>query len=239
MKHFINKQSLRQIKLIALLVVCLFPISSNAQRDTFALYKMGEVGRVDGLSYGTCYSLLLFTDSTFTYSAHVGMQISTSYGVVASGTWTKKDDLFTFTDSSKQQGEIVYNTCTTDPGQKNLRLRFNFGESLMCFDLPPVIIYNQGSVRFAELIPEELPRGEKASKLEKYVPSFSAFVKLDLNSCDSLKIFGTTVIPGEPTCNFFGFSCRPPFRLNLIQIGDDLQVIENIKDSNYIFEKVR
>jgi hypothetical protein len=186
-----NKSSrfFRSLPLVGILV-CSF--SAKAQRDTFALYEMGEVGRVDGLWYGTCHTLLLYTDSTFVYSGHTAMQISTSKGVIASGTWTKKNYLYTFTDLSQQNGSIQFNSCVYDDEEKDLILRFNFGHTLTCFDLPLVQIYSNGFERVVEAKTEALSLSEEEAKLKKHVPSFSAFIEVDLGSCDSLKMFGIT-----------------------------------------------
>ena len=227
----------RSMRITALIVLCHFAIESYAQRDTFALYEMGEVGRIDGLSYGSHHSLLLFTDSTFTYSVYWAAQISTGLELLASGTWTKNKELFTFTDTLQRMGEVSYNSCTVNPERKNLFLRFNIGQLLTCFNLPPVTIYCQGSVRVIHLQVKEDERNEPASQLEKYVPYFYAETETDLACCDSLQLLGMTIIPGEPGCNQFGFSVKPPFMLNLEQRGDDLGVPAGTDNAPYIFYK--
>lgn len=212
---------------------------SQAKPDTLALYEIGEVRRIEGLSYGNRHSLVLYTDSTFTYSVLAAGQISVMYDVFATGRWTQKDDLFTFTDTSLQKPEFYYNSCTADPERKNLRLIFNFGRYFTCFDLPPLTVYYKDSVVVSQLQIGEQSRGEKEAQIKKYVPYLRAELELSFISCDSINMFGITVVPGEPTCNQFGFSCNPPFVLNLVQQGTDLKVIEHLEGVDYIFERVR
>jgi hypothetical protein len=209
----------------------------SAQRDTLARYQMGEVERINGLSYGSRHILVLFTDSTFSYSTKKAMQISTSEEEAATGKWAVKNDTLILTGTGKSSMPKGFLSSGYRDTRKNLLIWFNFFDCTPCSELSPLILYSGSSTRTIFLSLQPVPLSENELKLRSPVQGVRAELEVDLPVLDSLRLGGMTFYPEEKQDNEISVSFHPAFRVKMVKTGNSLQVVGRNQPVIYRFEK--
>lgn len=229
-------QALRSI--VFLISVC-SSLFSYAQRDTLAIYRMGGIERIDGLSYGSSHEIVLFTDSTFCYTAAKAGQISISRGLVASGTWEYKGDTLCLDEKGMSTQRFEASTSGYRETRKNIQFWFFFAESIQSFNLPVVSIYSKDTMISIPLKMETKELSEKYQRLKYPVPYLGVELEVNLATVDSVSLFGITLTPKEKNHNELNFSCAPPFNVRLIEQGGSLRILGTAVPEEYRFYKIR
>lgn len=213
--------------------------ASFAQRDTFALYQMGAIERIEGLSYGTCHLLTLFSDSTFVYNIANANQISISSGVTATGNWSYHGDTLCLEESGSGTQRFDFFTGGYRDTRNNLRLWFLFNESIQSFNLPVLSIYGEDTTIQIPLQMKTGKLSEEYQRLQYPIPYLRVDIEVNLATLDSISLFGITLIPEERNYNELNFYCTPPFNVKFIGHGESLRIVGADVPEAYRFRKVR
>ncbi len=225
--------------LITFLLSAFLAHSAFAQRDTFALYQMGAIERIEGLSYGSSHSITLFTDSTFVYHVAHGNQISISSGVAATGNWCYHGDTLCLEEQGQTTQRFDFFNNGYRDTREDLRLWFYFNESIQSFNLPVLSIYGQDSTIQIPLQMETGTLPEEYQRLQYPIPYLRVELEVDLATLDSISLFGVTLIPEEKNYNELSFYCTPAFNVKFIAQAESLRIVGEGVPESYRFRRVR
>jgi hypothetical protein len=219
-----------------ILIAILSPFLSYSA-DTLAVYKMGEIEIIKGLSYGCRYTLTLFKDSTYNYSAESAGQISIHHGMVSKGNWTLKKDTLILEEKKETTREFYLGSSGYRKERKNIVLWFHIGSCIQSFDMPPLIVYGKDKTIKAQLNITPYPWTEIQKQLKYPVHSLSATLELDLPAVDSISMFGITTVPKLPEDNEINLTIHAPFKVKLVMKDNELRVLDHRSEPLYVFKK--
>ncbi|MFI5203841.1 MAG: hypothetical protein ACHQF2_05040 [Flavobacteriales bacterium] len=229
------------IKIGCWLILVVAWLPSGAQRDTVSAYQMGGIERLDGLSYGSEHTLVLFSDSSFTYHIEHANQISTSEEMYATGTWMLANDTLHLieTPGSYPWPRMRFSNCIYNEYRKDLILTFSLGECITCDRLTSVVVYNKGHMSTHKLQITGRAYTDKQKQLSRPVRYLTAATRAEVTQIDSLQIDGVVIVPNEKKHNEIDVYFRPVFNLCLAVKGSGLQVVATSIVQDYTFRKIR